>query len=477
MAFADELLTIVLSPIWGVLSDRVGTRPIAVFGTFMIGITFSFYTLGLGNNVYPNLILRRLLFAIGGSGAASMITAILTEISVFRIHPKKMMNNLFLKVSARFSRNPHNYHSQRADIYSDDEERGNIEGVVSPSSSHVTEEQDDLDTLEDDGFLELAEPGTRNGTGAAIVGLCSGLGAVIAVFVLLSLPLTLDPSQSHPDKALKQSYMIVSCLAIATSVFLFFGLHNDKNKGWNAEGNFNLKSYFELLKKGYLIALEEKRILLAYSASFVARSTTVATTMFIPLAINIHYHSQGRCDAAIDPNAPNSDLKSSCPKAYLAAVITTGIAQTVSLLFAPIWGYTTNRFGRKATLLVSCLIGFTGFVGYACTYSSKVGVSYMFGGFMGAAQIGVIITSMSLCTDTKRDSSGAIAGVYSFAGGLGILFLSKFGGWLTDYLAASAFIIMAVFYGLLALVTAYHMYGFEKILIFLRLRKESRIQL
>lgn len=58
---------------------------------------------------------------------------------------------------------------------------------------------------------------------------------------------------------------------------------------------------------------------------------------------------------------------------------------------------------------------------------------YSLGSLMGVAQIGSIISSMSMCTDTKRVSSGSIAGVYSFCGGLGILVLSFVGGRLADF--------------------------------------------
>lgn len=65
---------------------------------------------------------------------------------------------------------------------------------------------------------------------------------------------------------------------------------------------------------------------------------------------------------------------------------------------------------------------------------------------MGIAQIGTIIASISLCTDRKRRASGAIAGVYTFSGGVGILILSKLGGWLSDYWMGAPFLVLALMY-------------------------------
>ena len=52
-----------------------------------------------------------------------------------------------------------------------------------------------------------------------------------------------------------------------------------------------------------------------------------------------------------------------------------------------------------------------------------------------------------------RNLSGSIAGTYSLAGGVGILLLTKAGGFLFDTFVASPFIILLVSYAMLFLST------------------------
>lgn len=523
MAFADELLTIVLCPLWGVLSDKIGTRPVAVIGVFLIGINFFVYT--TVNSVYPGLLLMRLFFAVGASAAASMITAILSEISTFRVQPGKLVRNVVDRVRAKirgeqfedtyYSPPSSSHLPEPPAAYSDTPiaaparlvDETEVGGFRDDSDSDeitmdpAVREGRDFEDIDDPGFLEAVEPGRRNGMSAGLVGLFSGLGACFAVFVLLALPMQLG-SKYSPQKALKVSYYIVASIAVFISGVLFLGLHTDRTKSikyWltghvsefdKAAHNIVVEetSYLALLKQGFSIAGTEKQIALAYMGGFVARSTTVATVMFIPLVINVYFHNEGRCSG--DLHDPTSELKNSCPKAYLVAVIVTGISQTAALCLAPIWGVATDKFGRKATLLLSGIIGFVGFMGFGClsnpTSSPAV---YIFGALMGVAQIGTIISSMSLCTDTKRAASGAIAGVYSFCGGVGILILSKLGGWLSDMWAGAPFIVLALFYVALIIMTLSQMpvqkdqtlallrNGTDRALTFLRIRRAGQIRL
>lgn len=521
LAFADELVTIVLCPLWGVLSDKIGTRPVAVTGVFLMGICLFVYT--KAKNVYPGLLLLRLFFAVGASAAGSMITAILSEISTFRVQPGKLVHNVVDQLRDKLRGKRGGDHDLYAPLTSSHAPETAVPEPYSDSAQPVIhaplideteiggfrdarDESDDEDEIspeaafadgrafedvDDAGFLEVVEPGRRNGMSTALVGVFSGLGACFAVFVLLSLPLSLG-KKYDPAKALKVTYYIVASIAIAVSAVLFLGLHKDRTKGFRywitgeisefdkaaldiVEGEET--SYFGLLKHGFAIAQSEKQIALAYMGGFVARSTTVATVMFIPLVINVYFHNEGRCSG--DIHDPTSELKNSCPKAYLISVIVTGISQTAALALAPVWGFTTDRFGRKFTLLCSSVIGFVGFLGFGClsdpTGSAAV---YVFGGMMGMAQIGTIIASMSLCTDTKRASSGAIAGVYSFCGGLGILVLSKLGGWLSDMWAGAPFIILALFYvGLIVMTISQMPERTDRILNVLRIRRSGQIRL
>lgn len=463
LAFADELLTIAVSPLWGVLSDKIGTRPVASVGVMLIGVSFFVYTTPKN---YTGLLFVRLFFAVGASAAGSMITAILSEVSEYKVIGFKQVwtslqksilsSYIVTKIRGGYYEDVDTVEHPYSAVTAVDEEN-----TSSPKSSFENEEQNRQSRQRaiDDGFLEISEPGERNGKASALVGIASGLGACLSIFLLLPLPMLLK--NKSPAKALQAAYFIVGSFALASSAGLFLGLYNNRSKGFlkwvnsirkgksasdtiDAGEAQSEQSYVALLKEGFTIATQEKQIALAYAGGFVARATTVATVMFIPLSVNAYFHKEGRCSG--DLHAP---LKLSCHQAYLLSAIITGVSQTSSLLLAPLWGFTSDKYGRKVTLLVSGVIGFVGFLGYSIVCNSPMSKPvpiYIFGALMGIAQIGTIIASISLCTDRKRRASGAIAGVYTFSGGVGILILSKLGGWLSDYWMGAPFLVLALMY-------------------------------
>jgi MFS family permease len=65
LGFVDELVALVACPAWGLLSDRVGVRSVAVLGYAVVGIAL--WVLVQAKNVYPELLLARILFSLGGS--------------------------------------------------------------------------------------------------------------------------------------------------------------------------------------------------------------------------------------------------------------------------------------------------------------------------------------------------------------------------------------------------------------------------
>jgi Na+/melibiose symporter-like transporter len=65
LGFADELVALVACPVWGLLSDRVGVRSVAVIGYTIVGV--SLWVFMAAKNVYPQLLLARLLFSLGAT--------------------------------------------------------------------------------------------------------------------------------------------------------------------------------------------------------------------------------------------------------------------------------------------------------------------------------------------------------------------------------------------------------------------------
>lgn len=67
LGFADEIVALVACPTWGLISDRLGVRWVAVMGYAVIGLALVLFV--QAKNVYPQLLLARIFFAVGASAA------------------------------------------------------------------------------------------------------------------------------------------------------------------------------------------------------------------------------------------------------------------------------------------------------------------------------------------------------------------------------------------------------------------------
>lgn len=67
LGFADEIVALVACPVWGLVSDRLGVRRVAAIGYTIIALALVLFV--QASNVYPQLLLARLLFAVGASAA------------------------------------------------------------------------------------------------------------------------------------------------------------------------------------------------------------------------------------------------------------------------------------------------------------------------------------------------------------------------------------------------------------------------
>jgi MFS family permease len=67
LGFVDELVALVACPVWGLVSDRLGVRTVAVLGYAVIALALVLFV--QARNVYPQLLLARILFAVGATAA------------------------------------------------------------------------------------------------------------------------------------------------------------------------------------------------------------------------------------------------------------------------------------------------------------------------------------------------------------------------------------------------------------------------
>jgi MFS family permease len=65
LGFVDELVALFACPLWGILSDRLGVRIVCVLGYTIVGLSLLLFV--QARNVYPQLLLARILFSVGGA--------------------------------------------------------------------------------------------------------------------------------------------------------------------------------------------------------------------------------------------------------------------------------------------------------------------------------------------------------------------------------------------------------------------------
>ncbi|ODA80131.1 hypothetical protein RJ55_03089 [Drechmeria coniospora] len=507
LGFADELVALVACPTWGLISDRLGVRWVAVIGYAIIGISLAVFV--QAKNVYPQLLLARIFFALGASAAATMVTAILPSLT-------DDMEDLWkMSASSRAKRNP-----RLSAAFS-------VESEITITPERYTRNLSN-DRVQSPHEVAASTAGKPSAL-AGFVGLFTGCGALVALVMFLPLPTKFGEIDGvTPGEAVSYSFYVVGAIALVVAVFVFFGLRNlngEEGKGWKnllgggsnedeceglgvdeEDGARTQKAipYLHLLKDSVLLGLTDYRISLGYLGGFVARASTVAISLFIPLFVNTYFISNGYCQGS--PNDPSPELKRECRAAYVLSSVLTGVAQLMGLLCAPLFGYLSGRTGRvNYPIVVSTVFGIVGYTILPQLSSPEIKNVEGRGGspmiflvvtLIGISQIGAIVCSLGslgqgvlvveLPRSTRREPSiapdedesaeseplirisadedsvsrvrlkGSIAGVYSLCGGVAILVLTKLGGALFDKLSRGApFYMMASFNALLLVASLF----------------------
>lgn len=458
---------------------------VCVLGYVIIGVALLLCV--QAQNVFPQLLLVRLLFSIGGAASSTMVTAILPTMIASRSREG-------LATITPSLDNGHTGHNLSPSISS--------ESTITPLR---------LRNFYPHKKLRHAEMGSQTSPTrlAGLVGLFTGCGALIALGLFLRLPELIQRTGVDAGEALANSYYIVGALALILSLICFVGLRNlngEQDKGWRVlmyggvDNDATSNGGF-LLLEAVMLGFRTPTLGLGYLGGFVARASSVGISLFIPLFVNAYYMYSGLCD---DSGHEPSDIKEHCRGAYVLAAQLTGASQLAALLFAPIFGLVADRYQHfNIPLLIAALVGVLGYLALAILNSPATGgehgTLWIFAimALLGISQIGAIVCSLGLlgrCVlgmearastseaqaapipasmsdpnvslaehpDSGQDSEpllpkkqllrthehlkGSIAGVYSLAGGAGILLLTKLGGVLFDSVSPAApFYMLSLF--------------------------------
>jgi MFS family permease len=370
----------------------------------------------------------------------------------------------------------------------------------------------------------VAEDNSKPTTLAGYVGLFTGCGALVALSLFLPLPTRFgdlkDVTKAH---AVKYSFYVVGACSLAVAIFVGIGLQNlrgEEGKGWrmllglrnaNPDGTGavdgevpkkNVVPYWHLLRESVVLGFIDSEIAIGYLGGFVARASTVALSLFIPLFVSSFFIREGLCRGD-----PSEVLSKECKTAYNLAAALTGVAQLIGLLCAPLFGYLSSRLGNSnVPLIIATTFGIAGYIAFpklqSPEFKDKDGrggspVVFLLAALIGISQIGAIVCSLGSLgrgvlkadivnvlvnqageeeglvierpdrasetapllerpevvpedTVSRVRLKGSVAGVYSWCGGAAILLLTKLGGYLFDsWTTGAPFYLMAAFNGLL----------------------------
>ncbi|KAF1815422.1 hypothetical protein P152DRAFT_455127 [Eremomyces bilateralis CBS 781.70] len=530
LGFADELVALVACPIWGVLSDRIGVRLVAVIGYLIVGL--SLMLLVQATNIYPQLLLARLFFSIGGAATATMVTAILPAMTYEKPNDGRTQDTF-----------PSNMRSHRHSVAPSVSSELTITPARYRTQSPLFEESSNSKN----------SPAAAASQLAGVVGMFTGLGALIALLIFLPLPATFQNRGDAPSDAVAKSFYVVGTISFVVAAFCFLGLRDlpgEDGKGWHHVGSYlhqfksnpdvgyeeltpDLPPYHRLLYRAFVLGFKDVNIGLGYLGGFVARASSVAISLFIPVFVNAYFISSGLCSGD-----SGSDIRHQCNRAYKVAAALSGASQLVALLCAPVYGYLSSKYVRfNEPLLLAAISGIAGYLSFGLVRNpdyngedGSVGVFFIVA-LLGISQIGAIVCSLGLLargiqtsepqvrktangeagdghsvggsdsmsstrvvspsitsnglrnpldetglettdgtietqpllsnpppetstSEDRRQLKGSIAGIYSLAGGAGILLLTKVGGVLFDKWDRGApFFLMAIFNGILFCLT------------------------
>ncbi len=252
------------------------------------------------------------------------------------------------------------------------------------------------------------------GKAAGYQGVMNGLGAVVAVFLLLRLPALFQQGGSSAIEAGRTTYLLVAGLALLAGVLMALGLKS----GRPLAAAQQRQSFLQLAREGYGAA-RDPLIALAYGASFIARGNLAIVGTFLALW---------------GANYGTGELGLVRSDALAKAGMLVGMAQGMALLGAPLFGLLADRLDRVKALAIA--LGISG-LGYGSTFF----VHDPFGGTMigcalliGLGEVGCIITSgVLIAQQSPEQHRGAIIGTFNLSGAIGILVASVAGGWLFDH--------------------------------------------
>ena len=272
---------------------------------------------------------------------------------------------------------------------------------------------------------------------SASVGVLSTLGVMFVVAVLAPLPARFVVGGATAVEAGRYTYWLTAGIALAGVLIAWLGLSKLKTARNTA------LSLMQRLRIG-LTAGRNPRIALSYGAAFIGRTDLVVVVIFLSLWITHVALEQGM----------------STEEALIEAGIMLGLMQGAGILFMPIMGFLVDRINRVVAVALATGLALVGYL-WLGLLDQPMGVqAYPAAIILGMGQASAILTAMALVgQEVSETETGAVSGLFTLFGAIGILLATKIGGLLFDaWMPGAPFVITGLANGVI-LIAALVMVG------------------
>lgn len=266
---------------------------------------------------------------------------------------------------------------------------------------------------------------------AASIGILSTLGVMFVVAILSPLPDKLVTSGTSSVEAGRYTFWVTSGIAFIGMLITWFGLSRLKSLR-----NSTL-SLLQRLRIGITAAQNNPRITLSYGAAFVGRTDLVVVVIFLSLWITHASMEQGMTSE----------------EALIQAGIMFAVIQGAGLLFMPIMGFLVDRMNRVVTLAIATGLALVGYLWLGLLDQPMGSQAYPAAVILGMGQASAILTAMALVgQEVTETNTGAVSGLFTLFGAVGILLATKIGGVLFDvWMPGAPFVITGLANGVILL--------------------------
>jgi MFS family permease len=258
----------------------------------------------------------------------------------------------------------------------------------------------------------------------AVCFMLNGLGFILLLTPLrLLLPLFTELTEGDPVQAARFWIWSAAGVCLFVSTGLLIGL-----KAGAPAQLTKREPMLSTLKIG-VRAAKKLRVALAYVAAVVARGDMAVLSTFFVLWL-----TQEGIAAGMDTGAASGLAL----KFYI-------LIQVFALCWLPVMGYLLDRFDRVAGLAIALVLGGGGYFSMLLLDDPLGPNMYFVAVLIGMGEISANLASLTLIgSEAPTKGRGAVIGMFSLCGAIGILLIAKVGGTLSGiYGSIAPFILVA----------------------------------